>query len=77
APAVSMAKEDFATHPKSQPIATKQESSLINIGHRHLKVKKSPNDTAALILGYITPSLTTDYKHNDPFALLVLKNILG
>ncbi|MDE4982291.1 insulinase family protein, partial [Francisella tularensis subsp. holarctica] len=45
--------------------------------HRHLKVKKSPNDTAEVILGYKTPSLTTDYKDNDPFALLVLNNIHG
>ncbi|ALK94403.1 M16 family metallopeptidase [Francisella tularensis] len=77
ASALSMAKDYFASIPKSQLIATKKESSLINIGHRHLKVKKSPNDTAALILGYITPSLTTDYQDNDPFALLVLNNILG
>ena len=77
ASALSMAKDYFASIPKSQLIATKKESSLVNIGYRHLKVKKSPNDTAAIILGYITPSLTTDYQDNDPFALLVLNNILG
>ena len=28
-------------------------------------------------MGYITPSLTTNYQENDPFALMILNSILG
>ncbi|QIW10479.1 pitrilysin family protein [Francisella sp. LA112445] len=75
--AIAMAKDYFGNIPKSNLKNHSKESSLINFGYRHSQIKKSPNDTDAAILGYITPSLTTDYERNDPFALMVLNNILG
>lgn len=75
--AIAMVKEYFGNIPKSTLKDHTKESSLVNIGYRHSQIKKSPNDTAVAILGYITPSLTTDYEKNDPFALMILNNILG
>lgn len=75
--AISMVSDYFGYIPKSQLTNQKMETSLVNTGYRHLEIKKSPNDTAAAILGYITPSLTTEYQDNDPFALMILNNILG
>ncbi|WP_432773606.1 M16 family metallopeptidase [Francisella salimarina] len=75
--AIPMIKDYFGGIPKSKLINIEKEPSLINIGYRHSKVQKSPNDTDAAILGYITPSLTTDYHDNDPFALMILNNIIG
>ncbi|GAB4222109.1 MAG: pitrilysin family protein [Francisella sp.] len=74
---LSMIKDYFNNIPKSQLPKAKEEPSLINFGYRNLKIKKTPNDTSAIILGYMTPSLTTNYQDNDPFALLILSNILG
>ncbi|WP_150468075.1 M16 family metallopeptidase [Francisella sp. SYW-9] len=75
--AIAMAKDYFGSIAKSNLKSYCKESSLINFGYRHSQIKKSPNDTDAAILGYITPSLTTDYEKNDPFALMVLNNIIG
>ena len=75
--AISMVNDYFGHIPKSQLDNQKIEPSLVNSGYRHLEIKKSPNDTAVAILGYITPSLTTAYQDNDPFALMILNNILG
>lgn len=75
--AIPMIKDYFGGIPKSKLINIEKEQSLINIGYRHSKVQKSPNDTDATILGYITPSLTTDYHDNDPFALMILNTIIG
>ncbi|AIT08917.1 peptidase M16 [Candidatus Francisella endociliophora] len=75
--AISMVSDYFGHIPKSQLDNQKIEPSLVNTGYRHLEIKKSPNDTAAAILGYIAPSLTTEYQDNDPFALMILNNILG
>lgn len=75
--AIAMTKEHFGSIPKSKLEDYNNEPSLINFGYRHSQIKKSPNDTDAAILGYITPSLTTDYEKNDPFALMILNNILG
>ncbi len=72
-----MIEEHFANIPKSQLQQTKVGKSLFNIGHRHAQIQKSPNDTSAIIMGYITPSLTTDYQDNDPFALMILNSLLG
>lgn len=72
-----MIKEYFGSIPKSQLQQTKPEPSISNIGNRHTQIQKSPNDTSATIMGYITPSLTTDYQDNDPFALMILNSILG
>jgi zinc protease len=72
-----MIKEYFGNIPKSQLQQTSPEPSIFNIGHRHTEIQKSPNDTSATIMGYITPSLTTDYQDNDPFALMILNSILG
>ena len=72
-----MIKEYFGSIPKSQLQQTKPEPSIFNIGNRHTQIHKSPNDTSATIMGYITPSLTTDYQDNDPFALMILNSILG
>jgi zinc protease len=72
-----MIKEYFGSIPKSQLQQTKPEPSIFNIGNRHTQIQKSPNDTSATIMGYITPSLTTDYQDNDPFALMILNSILG
>lgn len=72
-----MIKEHFGNIPKSKLQKSQPESSLFNIGHRHTQIQKSPNDTAMAIMGYITPSLTTDYSDNDPFALMILNSILG
>ncbi|MED7787953.1 pitrilysin family protein [Francisella sp. 19X1-34] len=74
---IAMVKEYFGNIPKSTLKNYNQEPSLINFGYRYSKIKKSPNDTDAAILGYITPSLTTNYEENDPFALMVLNNIIG
>jgi zinc protease len=74
---VAMIEEYFGNIPKSKLKDIKKEDSLLNAGYRYQQIKKSPNDTAAAILGYITPSLTTQYQGNDPFALMVLNNILG
>ncbi|MED7818658.1 MULTISPECIES: M16 family metallopeptidase [unclassified Francisella] len=75
--AIDMIKDYFNHIPKSNLKNQNKEPSLINIGYRYSQIKKSPNDTDASILGYIVPSLTTDYKDNDPFALMILNNILG
>ena len=72
-----MIKEYFGNIPKSQRQQTKLEPTLLNIGHRHIQTQKSPNDTSVTIMGYITPSLTTNYSDNDPFALMILNSILG
>lgn len=74
---ISMVNDYFGHIPNSQLDNQKIEPSLVNTGYRHLEIKKSPNDTAVAILGYITPSLTTSYQDNDPFALMILNNILG
>ncbi|ASG67855.1 peptidase M16 [Francisella halioticida] len=75
--AIAMVKDYFSNIPKSNFEDHNKEPSLINIGYRHLQIKKSPNDTSVAVLGYITPSLTTNYQKNDPFALMILSSILG
>ncbi|AJC49251.1 insulinase family protein [Allofrancisella guangzhouensis] len=75
--AYHMIRDYFGNIPTSFIPETKQESSLINSGYKQLEIKKPPNDTSAIIMGYITPSLTTNYQENDPFALMILNNILG
>ncbi|KEI34569.1 peptidase, M16 family [Francisella sp. W12-1067] len=73
----SMIRDYFDSIPCSTISKPKEEYSLINFGYRQLEVKKPPNDTSAVIMGYITPSLTTEYQKNDPFALMILNSILG
>ena len=73
----AMVNDYFGGIAKSNITTLEKEQSIFNIGNRHLEIQKSPNDTASLIMGYITPSLTTDYEDNDPFALMILNNILG
>ncbi|APC96636.1 M16 family metallopeptidase [Francisella frigiditurris] len=70
-------KANFENIKESIVSEPKKEKSILNIGYRHKSIKRSPNDIDNLILGYITPSLTTEYEENDPFALMILNNILG
>ena len=68
----------FAHIPKSN-INKKQETiqSVMNIGYRHKSMQKSPNNLDMAVLGYATPSLTTNFENNDPYALILLNTILG
>lgn len=72
-----MVKNYFGTIAPSKLQEPKQEPTLLNKGYRHIQIQKPPNDTSAIIMGYITPSLTTNFQDNDPFALILLNNILG
>ena len=73
----SMIKECFSNTHRSQIPKLPLEPTLLNAGYRHTQVQKSPNDTEVIIMGYMSPSLTTSYSDNDPFALMILNSILG
>jgi len=70
-------EQQFANIPQSKIKKQIAQESSLNIGYRHKSIQKSPNDLNALILGYITPSLTTAFENNDPYALMILNTVLG
>lgn len=72
-----LVKEYFQDIPRSSIKNIQTNESRFNVGYRYSQIKKSPNETSAVMMGYITPSLTIEYNDNDPYALMLLSNILG
>ena len=74
---IAKVESHFGNIPQSNITPKKTDKSILNTGYRHTAIQKSPNDLDAAILGYITPSLTTDFEKNDPYALMILNTVLG
>lgn len=72
----ALAKQYFAAVPAKPLPALKPVQLVTGLGVRRVNVQ-APAQLPWVILGYNTPSLTTDPQSNDPYALMVLAYLLG